>query len=278
MNRLNRCQPLLGTYVEISLSGDCSDDELIAVSRSAYAEIELVQRNMSFHDPESELSQINRNAHLKPIELTHSMSHVLTQALSLSELTQGDYDICVGAQLVKTGQLPSHNFTDSSGNWCDIELNENVIFFQQPLQLDLGGIAKGYAVDRAISVIPEYVDATINAGGDLRMSHWRDKKIHIRAPNLLLNQIVPLAMTNEACATSANYYTEAEGQTSKIIHPANGKPTTQRYSATVFADCTMIADALTKVVFTHNEASELLHSFQAKAVIVEPNGNYYQLT
>ena len=278
MNRLNRCQPLLGTYVEISLSGDCSDDELIAVSRSAYAEIELVQRNMSFHDPESELSKINRNAHLKPIELTHSMNHVLTQALTLSERTQGAYDVCVGAQLVQTGQLPSHNFTLSNGNWCEIELNDNVIFFQQPLQLDLGGIAKGYAVDRAMSVIPNHIEATINAGGDLRMSHWRDKIIHIRAPNLSLDEVIALPMEYEACATSANYYTEAEGQTSKIIHPANGKPTTQRYSATVFADCTMIADALTKVVFTYNKATELLHSFQAKAVIVEPNGNYYQLT
>lgn len=277
MNQLNRCQPLLGTYVEILLQDDCSDDELIAISRAAYAEIELVQQAMSFHDPDSELSRINRDAHREPQAISTAMFDVLSLALSLSQKTNGDYDICVGDLLVKSGQLPEHHPKKCSGNWRDIELQDQQIFFKQPIQIDLGGIAKGYAVDRAMAVIPAHVKASINAGGDMLNNDWRAEKVMLRVPELKRAQVVQLAMKNRACATSASYYQLADGKPSVLLNPHTGQAIDKKCSITVFADSCILADALTKVAFASVDANKILQEYNATAVVIESSGKSHTL-
>ena len=150
MSSLVRCQPHLGTYVEISVSGDVSEDELISASNSAFLKIKLVQSLMSFHDEESELTRINRYASREPVPISSETKFVLEQALRLSEKTDGLFDITVAPKLVASNALPDHNFELSpTGTWRDIIIEDNEVRFTRPVLLDLGGIAKGYAVDQA---------------------------------------------------------------------------------------------------------------------------------
>ncbi|MBV1885756.1 MAG: FAD:protein FMN transferase, partial [Parvibaculaceae bacterium] len=174
MNTLSRCKPLLGTFVEVSVSANTSDKELIALSNQAFDEIDIIHRLMSFHDETSELSRLNKTAHLKPHMLSKDMGAVLSQALSLSALTDGLFDVSIGQELVAQGSLPNHLARQhSSGSWKDIVLDEEKVFFKKPLLIDLGGIAKGYAVDCALKKLSSAHSALVNAGGDLACTDWQ---------------------------------------------------------------------------------------------------------
>ncbi|MEM8930475.1 MAG: FAD:protein FMN transferase, partial [Acidobacteriota bacterium] len=180
---LARCRPALGTYVKIALRG-ASDDELIEHSRAAFAEIERVERALSFHDPHSELSRVNREAATRPLRLSQDLRTVLDFGSRLSRSTGGLFDVTVAPELVRRGALPDHGVdVGVQASWHDVRLEGDTVRFDRPLLIDLGGIAKGYAVDRAMAVIPPEVAATVNAGGDLRMRPWRDETLAVEVPD-----------------------------------------------------------------------------------------------
>src|SRR5690606_6452766 len=101
---------------------------------------------------------------------------VLRGAKEVSERSDGLFDITAGARLVTWGFLPAPvgaPVPDDTASWRDIVLeDENRVRFQKPLWIDLGGIAKGYAVDRALAAmgLGKDIQVCVNAGGDLRVS------------------------------------------------------------------------------------------------------------
>lgn len=283
MNQLNRCQPFLGTYVEVSLSGDADDDELIAISRRAYAHIENVQSAMSFHDRDSELSRINRNACERPIKISTAMKSVLSEVSRLNRLSLGFFDPTIARHLLDRGKLPVHHVRKKPevprGNWQNVELDGEHIFFNKALQIDLGGIAKGYAVDRALESIPAHIKATVNAGGDLRSNDWQQQHISIRVPDLERLQVVQMPMQAPAVASSANYFqTQEQGKIDGVlICPHSGQAHQGKNSVSVFADNCMLADALTKVIFLMPESRPLLKALNATALVVDGQGGQQYL-
>lgn len=272
MNTIRRCKPLLGTYVEITLSGSKDDDTLLDLSSRAFDQISNIEQLMSFHADDSELTILNHTAYKTPCPISTELETVLKQALTLSELTDGLYDITIAPELIKRGTLPRKAVdADHAASWRDIELKDGIISFNKELLIDLGGIAKGYAVDCALSVIPEDVAVTVNAGGDLRMSHWQGQQIEIRIPPADTFATVMVPMQNCAIATSANYLMDKSD--SIIICPKTRRLIDQQNSYSVFADSCMLADALTKVAFLEQDDYNLLASLNAQAVSVDPSGN-----
>jgi len=249
MSSLVRCQPHLGTYVEISVSGDVSEDELISASNSAFLKIKLVQSLMSFHDEESELTRINRYASREPVPISSETKFVLEQALRLSEKTDGLFDITVAPKLVASNALPDHNFELSpTGTWRDIIIEDNEVRFTRPVLLDLGGIAKGYAVDQAINAVDDSINITVNAGGDLRMRPWRGNQVEVRHPRSPHSEFIQIRMKNCALATSAAYYSE-NGVLIIAKDPSRSVSPDKNISVSVFAKDCLLADALTKVAY-----------------------------
>ncbi len=249
MISLARCQPNLGTYVEISVSGDVSEDELIFASNAAFLKIKLVQSLMSFHDEESELTRINRYAAREPVPISLETKFVLEQALWLSEKTDGLFDITVAPKLVASKALPNHNFDLSpTGTWRDIVIIDNEVRFTKPLLLDLGGIAKGYAVDQAINAVDDSINITVNAGGDLRMRPWRGNQVEVRHPRSPHSESIQIQMKNRAVATSATYYSE-NGVVIVSKEPSASINPNENISVSVFAKDCLLADALTKVAY-----------------------------
>lgn len=271
MNTLRRCKPLLGTYVEISVEGERSADALLELSTLAFIAIETVDRLMSFQRDDSELTRVNRSAHREPCAVSAELAEVLRQALALSELSAGVFDITIAPELVRRGALPDTGLpVDQRARWTDITLDDRVVRFDKPLLMDLGGIAKGYAVDRAMAIFDDDIAAVVNAGGDLSMSCWNGKTVAIRHSLAGQAGITDLAMQAPALASTAGYYAE---QGSVIISPLTRSAVEDERTFAVFAPNCMLADALTKVAILAPERSDLIRSLGGIPLAVDRAGS-----
>ena len=270
MNSISRCKPLLGTYVRLTLTADAARDTLLAMSVRAFARIERVERLMSFHDPDSELSRLNRLAHRRPCPVSAETEAVLRQAQRLSRASQGLFDISIAPALIRQGLLPAIDADiDESANWRDLRLENGRVSFAKKMLIDLGGIAKGYAVDQAMSVLSDDIDAVINAGGDIRMNRWRDKTVSIRYAASGHEQTVETPMRAAAIASSASYYLNGK---SAIIAPGQRQAPASPCVYSVFASNCMLADALTKIAFLSGGRHDLILASGARLLCVDRRG------
>lgn len=270
---LNRSKPYLGTLVEVSIAADALYTDILAVSQAAFAEIEHIHKLMSFHDDESELSHINNQAYLRPVRVSDHTYRVLEQALELSALSDGLFDVTVGHEMMKAGALPRKFPSSQPGSWEDVELHNNHVRLHRDIKLDLGGIAKGYAVDCAANLLLNSGLAaarySVNAGGDLWMSHWQGARTMLRHPSPdKAATFYPLAMQQAAVATSNPCH--APG-TAQICHTPNRSMVNRCQSVSVFAPKCMLADALTKVAFLEPQHTRILNYFGASAVFFDPH-------
>jgi thiamine biosynthesis lipoprotein len=263
---------MMGTYVDVCVSGRAQRKELIDTSQIIFERLSHIESIMSFHDPQSELSLINRTAHRKPVPISLDLHTVITMARTLSHHTQGLFDISTPAPiLIQDGQLPDHGYTPHpEAHWGDITLTRTHIFFKKALTLDLGGIAKGYAVDVAMANIPAHLHVTINAGGDLRMSDWHRKKVAIKYKSSNGINLTTLPMSHPALATSSTYYTP--NNQSHIISGHTHHTVDTPFTVSVFANTCQIADALTKVVWLTPNCGELLQNMNAEGWLIDPHG------
>lgn len=275
MTEVRRCQPWLGTFVDVALEGDASASALQALAATAFAAIQRVHEAMSFHLPGSELSGINRHAAARSVTISEPMQHVLTTALDLSRRSAGAFDITVACTLSRQGVLPSlAQPVDRRATWRDIELQGDRVRFHRQLLIDLGGIAKGFAVDQACAVLPVDIRHCVNAGGDLRMSHWADELAHILLPGRR-RLTRPVPMRNAALATSADQGHSRYGVTVGM-HRRRLRRRSSSWS--VFADTAMQADALTKVLRIHPEPGPILESLGADGYRLDAAGAWHRIT
>jgi thiamine biosynthesis lipoprotein len=253
----------MGTFAEVALDADLDADVLARLSQHVYAELERLDAKYSFHRQDSQLSEINRCAvRAKPIELDRETAALLGAALRFSRDSDGLFDICMAPQSVRHGALPRHILPpESPGDWRDLHLDGTQLAFSQPVLLDLGGIAKGYAVDQGLGQVPEGVDVTINLGGDVRMRCWRNQTIALRAPQGRAHAVEPMRAAAVASSIGA-----AGDHLGLLIDPRSGGPSADRRSYSVFADTALQADALTKLAMLADDR-QLLWRAGARALV-----------
>jgi thiamine biosynthesis lipoprotein len=259
-------RPAMGTLVHVSGCGPAVERSIDA----ALAAVDRVDRLMSFHDPDSELSRVNRDAHRAPQAVHPWTWAVLRRALRIAGASAGLFDITVAPLLVRAGLLPGAvDETHRSGNWRHIILMpDGRVFFQQPLLLDLGGIAKGFAVDVAIHELRKggCTQGAVNAGGDLRRFGPSSQPIHLRRRDGLV-QVAELR--SGAIATSvahAGDNTRLAQPLGSIFDPRTQRPWHASGAVMVAAPSCIIADALTKVAALAGPACEpLVARFGARA-------------
>jgi thiamine biosynthesis lipoprotein len=272
-----RAQPWLGTLVEITIADTLDDDHLNSCFNDAYAAVAQVHRLMSFHDPESDVSRINAAAPGASIVVHPHTWEVLRTALSVAEKSAGLFDIGCAAQLVEWDYLPRHGFAvpicRSGQAALSIDAG-NQIKKSAAVLIDLGGIAKGYAVDMALASLKKsgVRAACVNAGGDLRVFGDKAFPIGIRNPRFPGGIALQIALQEEALATSGSYFSskEVNGRAvSALLDGRSGQAITGAASASVRAPTCMLADALTKVVLASDDAGHpALHQFCATAFII----------
>ena len=272
MEKLTRIKPILGTYVSISIAGETTREKLIEITEAGYKEIYRIHELMSFHEVNSEITKLNLGAFKRPIQISTDTLKVISTALEISKLSNGIFDISCGGALVKQKKLPDHGFTfNDESNWNDIQLRADKIFFSRPLLIDVSGIAKGYAVDKAhkrieymLSELGDRSEICINAGGDLKQTPWQNKKIKIQE---LCNPSINnhfVDMRDSCMATSS-------GEHGSMIIKNGKNICKETKSVSVFASSCMIADALTKVLYTEPMATINYPAY--KSCLIVENGN-----
>jgi thiamine biosynthesis lipoprotein len=269
-----RCKPLLGTYVEISTK---DEEQSLNAIENAFVAIKTVQDLMSFHQPESDLSQINANCHLEAVRIHPWTAQTLMIAQEIHHHSGGLFNCGIGHYLVANGLLPRHLDiksivgTEPFGDIADLQFVEpTLVRSDKPLCLDLGGIAKGFAVDLAVNVLQHagISSGLVNAGGDMRAFGDQAQAIQIRNPSNPHELIKIGSMTTAAIATTSLCFAKRDTpQTSYIVNPFNQESIQFSASYSVIADQCVYADALTKVVsISGNINHPCLGQFSAQAI------------
>ncbi len=275
LRKVRRAQPWLGTLVSIEATGLAPVQLTHAIER-AFRAVARVHALMSFHDPDSELSRVNREAYTRPVTISGHLRRVLATAARLSALSGGRFDITTAGTLVRWGYLPKPTGSGKTGgDWRDIHLaGDGSVRLKRPVLLDLGGIAKGYAVDLAIGVLRRagVPEACVNAGGDLRFYGTQARQILVRDPADATRLHVLPAMSAAAIATScasASRRRYGTGWRTPLVDPLNQRACAASSSVTVVARSCLYADALTKpVAIDAVAAAPLLRRLRAQALVL----------
>lgn len=259
MSVVERVRPLLGTFVSVRVQpGALSTAQIDAAVDSAFRAMAQVDRLMSFHRRSSDVGRINRGRPGAVVRV-HRWTHaVLALAQHLGHASGGTFDCNVGVPLVRAGLLPhlkpgrvtvGRPRTDAAMNLS----RDRRIILRRRVMIDLGGIAKGFAVDRAVAVLRSLgvPSGAVNAGGDLRVFGDSLQPVAVRLPNDPGNVVQIGALANGAVATSASYFVairpSAPAHSSAIVNTTNGRRACLTGSVSVIAKTCMLADALTKI-------------------------------
>lgn len=242
-----RAQPLLGTLVEVALQTG-SSAAFEHASRAAFEAVSEVHRAMSFHDPLSDVRRIGRAAAGEVLSVNHLTWNVLYMARRMELDSGGLFNVAVAPALVQRGLLPApvdasrptaHGLSDGIAL-----LSEHRVRVLRPLWVDLGGIAKGYAVDCAVERLQALgIEAgLVNAGGDMRAFGGLAHPVHLRFFNSLMHVA---SLQNGALASSSN--AELSPIETPHIDPRTGLGACSASTVVVQARSAAVADALTKV-------------------------------
>lgn len=269
-----RMQPWLGTLVELRVEGLDATRAARACER-AFAEVACIHRLMSVHESGGDLDRLHRVRPGTPVRVDARTCEVICWALRIAAASDGRFDPTVAAQQVARGLLPrpaSPWSPDRSASWRDIELiGARCIRLARPLWIDLGGIAKGYAVDRAAAILVAAgaTQVCVNAGGDMRVVGVRSEVVNLRT-QAGIEAMPALEIADAALATSAGPLESVDGNGSPIhLHGRTRRPMGAGCVVSVVAADCVAADALTKVVMSGNDdvVRDALRQFDAQACV-----------
>lgn len=287
-----RTVPVMGTLGEIAV---VHKDEAFAQNAmdAAFQELNRVESILTWFHANSDVGMVNLVAMVRPQPISVETAEVLRSSLAWAEGSGGSFDPCLG----KMTALWDVGFRDTPpeldqverfahhGLYRDLELGRSggqdvAVFHSEDISLDLGGIGKGYGVDRAVEVLRTWgiENALVNVGGDLYamgLSEDGDPwQVGVRSPDDPNALATTLPMTDRAIATSGDYqqYFDYEGRRyHHLMDPGTGAPTQARIrSVTVAADLCMDADAgaTTTFVGSVDEATQVFPRVAPSAQVV----------
>jgi len=280
LERYREVKSLMGTIVQVDV---CHPPQDTVQREAAYAAVwerlEDISWRMNVFDERSDVAKINRS-HRRPVRVGADTVYVISRARYFSQLTQGVFDITVWPlidlwkQAAADGRLPAQDTIVRTRQAVGVDKiiirDDGLVETTDPrTQVDLGGIAKGYAIDEAARLLREhgYTQFFIDAGGDNyvggRNCQGRLWRIGIRDPLDRSRIIDVVELQDAAVATSGDYaqFFEINGKHwSHIINPITGYPQERIVSASVIAPDATSADALAT-------ASTILDPQQSQALV-----------
>lgn len=264
LQRFEFQQPHMGTLFTITLY---ARGELAARvgADAAFARIAVLNQIMSDYDPESELMQISWKPVGAPLRVSDELFDVLQKSQYLAELSDGAFDVTIGPvvrqwrRTRRTGSLPSPEAlarVRASVGWRKLKLDarqQTVTLTVPDMQLDLGGIAKGYAADQALAVLRSQglPRALVAASGDIAVGdpppgkrNWRVAVGMLDGSNAEPARILFLNHAAVSTSGDAEQFVEIGGRRySHIVDPRTGVGLTQRLQVTVIGRRTTDTDS-----------------------------------
>ncbi len=288
---VRRSRIIMGTVVEITAFGPAQAPLEAAVDK-AFAEMTRIDNLMSPHRPGSDVARLSAAA--VSLEISPDTAAVIAAGLQVATASGGAFDMGLGRlkdlwdiegehpHIPTAAEIKDALAGSGPG---DLRLDGRVVSKRDPrLTVDLGGIAKGYAVDRAIAVLRAagVSHASVNAGGDIRLLGDRGDrfwKIGIQHPRKKDAILATLELADTAVVTSGDYerYFERDGvRYHHLFDPKTGQPARSCQSVTIVAPQAILADALATAVFVlgPEPGLELLRHFPgSEALIVAADGS-----
>jgi thiamine biosynthesis lipoprotein len=249
---------IMGTFVTIIVAHPDVHEASKAVY-AAFDEIYRINDLMSVHKKTSEVSILNREGRYQG--LSADTRYVIQRANHLSELSEGAFDITILPVLnlweekARTGRVPTDAEIQERLTLVNhrniVAEHDNIKFRKHGMGIILAGVAKGYAVDKAIEALKQcnIKHALVNAGGDIRAiggkSEAKPWRIAIRDPINKTRMATYLEFYEQAIATSGTFHRPAKD----IIDPSTGSPAQGLLSSTVITQTAIDADTLATSLF-----------------------------
>ena len=266
-NQYKYHQVSMGTVVEITLVGD-DEEGAKKAALQAFQEIKRIEQLMSPWINSSDVTRINRSAGEEWVKVSPETLRVIKKAKEISELSEGGFDITVGPltqlwRIARERGIPPS--TEELKRKLDLVNFRNLMIDQEGkiflrkkgMAIDLGGIAKGHAVDRAFELLRTlgYKNLIVNAGGDLRVGGSKIDQpwsIGIQDPRSPEKIMATVTISDSAIATSGDYekfFIYQGKRYHHIFNPKDGLPSDGCQSVTIVCKEGMVADALATAVF-----------------------------
>ena len=257
---------MMGTELSVRLWHE-DPEQGRALVEQFFAEAQRINLLMSTYIEDSEISAINRDAADRPVTAGDELFRIIQRSLDISTLTRGAFDITyesVGQHYDFRARARPDAATVAENlpliDYQMVDLNparSTVKFGAQGMRINLGGIAKGYVVERGIDIlrVAGVRHAVVSAGGDSRLLGDRRGQpwmVGIRDPRVDGEVAMTVPLQNEAISTSGDYerYFDEDGvRYHHIISPSTGNPVTGVHSATVIGPDAVMTDALSTSVF-----------------------------
>jgi len=290
-----RDEAIMGTAIQVELWSDdpvAGRDAIDAVM----AEMHRIDASMSPYKPDSELSRINRDAPHAPVPVGDEMMALLECALHFSTLSEGAFDITYASvghlYDYRAGVRPDDATLERAragigAHHLRLDASTRTLRFGHPAtRIDLGGFAKGHAVDRAAGILARHGirHAIVSAGGDSRVigdRRGRPWTIAIRDPRRAGEVVALLPLEDVAISTSGDYerYFEQDGvRHHHVIDPTTGRSPSSVHSVTILGADGLTTEALSKSVFVMGleRGMRLVESLQGvDAVVVDAAGRLH---
>ncbi len=285
----------MGTRIAVQLWAE--DPELARLGiDSVIAEMHRVDHLMSTYKPESQLSQVNAHAHERPIAVDPDIVDVVAKSFEYSRLSDGLFDVTYASvghlYDYRAGRHPSDGEIAAAlpaVDYRQVEVDRErctIRFLKPGMRIDLGGFAKGWAVDRGAAILRSLGirNAMVTAGGDTRFVGDRLGKpwiVGIRDPRREGAVVTRLPLVDEAVSTSGDYerYFEQDGvRYHHILVPGTGKSPAAVRSVTIIGPTATHTDGLTKPVFilgVERGMEYLQRVGDVDAVVIDAEGAVY---
>jgi FAD:protein FMN transferase len=274
--KIQRTEELMDTFFTITVYSNSQKKAETAI-KSAFKEIKKLESELSVYSNDSELSMLNRKKTLK--SPSEDLKINIDRSLYYSNLSNGAFDITVQPIL----DLYKKSFSEKNSAPSDEEINKELkkIDYKKIIKKDkeitigddqsitLGGIAKGYAVEKAIEILKRHniTMALVDASGNMRALGKKPEgewNIAMADPRDMNNYITIIPLDNNAVSTSGDYerYFDDKMKYHHIINPKTGYSATELISVTIVTDNAFDADALSTVVFVlgKKKGMELIES------------------
>jgi thiamine biosynthesis lipoprotein len=286
---------IMGTAISVELWMDDADAAKAAID-AVLAEMHHIDDSMSPYIETSELAKINREASQHAVVISDEMMALLQQSLKYSKLTDGAFDI----SFASVGYLydyrkhlePTQQQIDSHLDAVDyraikLDPERHTVQFMKPgMRIDLGGIAKGYAVDRGADILLArgVTNAIVTAGGDSRIigdKRGRPWMVGVKNPRDRDKVAVLLPLVDTAISTSGDYeryFMDGDRRVHHILNPKTGKSASDVQSVSVLAPRGFDTDPLTKIFFVRGLAvgMALVDSLPGvDAIVIGSDGRLY---
>ena len=291
----SRSEAIMGTEISVQL---WHENEAFAQEsiEQVIAEMHRIDHLMSTYKSHSELSKVNARAAQMAVPVSDELYVLIKQALALGDVTEGAFDITyasVGKHYdFREGHMPSKEQKQAALPSVSLrhvvldDANMTVQFKRPGVRIDLGGIAKGHAVESSVTLLRNrgIENAIVTAGGDSRVlgdHRGRPWAVGIRDPRQENGLSARMPVQEEAISTSGDYerYFEADGvRYHHIIEPSSGDSARALRSVTIIGPDAIMTDALSTGVFVlgKQRGLELIDSLdEFEAIVIDKHGEMY---